>query len=180
MDPLSTALHSVVGEVEGHVSEAGWDQPPQLFALVETEALLQAEPQLARTLGLVPGLPGSLTPVAQEPLGEGPLDEQLAAIEFGGDVLGVVLSHEVVVLPPAAEAEVAELADPASYAATHPDRREVRMVVAVLRDGSTAAVLRLRAGDDGGEDELVTGPDLAPVLAQALLATLHPGPRSAP
>ena len=41
--------------------------------------------------------------------------------------------------------------------------------------GSAAvmAVLRLR-GKDGGEDERVTGPDLAPALADALLATLSP------
>jgi hypothetical protein len=36
-DPLTPALQAVVGEVEGHVAEAGWDQPPQLFALVQTE-----------------------------------------------------------------------------------------------------------------------------------------------
>ena len=47
------ALLSVVTEVEAHVAEAGWDQPPQLFALVDTEELLRAEPQLATTLGIV-------------------------------------------------------------------------------------------------------------------------------
>jgi len=52
-DPLTSPLQSVVGEVEGHVAEAGWDQPPHLFALVETEELLRAEPQLASTLGIV-------------------------------------------------------------------------------------------------------------------------------
>ncbi len=101
-------LQSVVGEVEGHVAEAGWDQPPQLFALVPTEQLLRAEPQLAATMGLVAGDPSSLTPVAQEPLSDGPLDEQLARMVFGEEVLGVVLAHEVLVLPPAAEAAVAD------------------------------------------------------------------------
>ena len=61
----SAALHCVVTEVEGHLAEAGWDQPPQLFALVDTEQLLRAEPQLATTMGIVAGQPGSLTPVAQ-------------------------------------------------------------------------------------------------------------------
>ena len=168
MDPL----HAVVGEVETHVAEAGWDQPPQLFALVETEALLRAEPQLARTLGIVAAVPGSLTPVQQEALGEGPLDEALARVVFGEEVLGVVLVQEVLVLPPAAEDEVAQADDPASAAAEHPDRREVRMVVGVLRGGAQAAVLRLR-GRDGEDDERVTGPDLAPALAEALLATLE-------
>ena len=168
LDPLT----AVVGEVEGHVAEAGWDQPPQLFALVETEQLLRAEPQLARTMGLVAGRPGELTPVAQEPLKEGPLDEQLAGIVFGEEVLGVVLAHEVVVLPPAAEAALAEVDDPAQVAAEHPDRRDVRMVVGVVRGGGQAAVLRLRGRDDEEPDDRVTGPDLAPALAQALLAML--------
>ena len=167
LDPLS----AVVGEVEGHVAEAGWDQPPQLFALVETEELLRAEPQLAQTMGLVGGMPGALTPVAQDPLKDGPLDEQLAGVVFSKEVLGVVLAHEVVVLPPSAEEQLADVDDPAAVAAEHPDRRDVRMVVGVVRDGGQACVLRLR-GEGDAEDERVTGPDLAPALAQALLAML--------
>jgi hypothetical protein len=46
------------------------------------------------------------------------------------------------------------------------------MAVGVLRDGSRESVLRLRATDDA-EDERVTGGDLAPGLAEALLATLE-------
>ena len=92
MDPLTSPLQSVVGEVEGHVAEAGWDQPPQLFALVQTEQLLRAEPQLAQTMGLVAGDPASLTPVAQEPLTDAPLDQQLSSMIFGEEVLGVVPS----------------------------------------------------------------------------------------
>jgi hypothetical protein len=167
-----TVLLAVVGEVEGHVAEAGWDQPPQLFALVDTEELLRAEPQLATTMGIVAARPGSLTPIAQDPLGEGPLDEQLAGLVFGPEVLGVVLAHEVVVLPPGAEAELEDHDDPASAAAAHEARREVRMAVGVLRDGRREAVLRLR-GADGAEDERVTGTDLVPGLAEALLATLE-------
>lgn len=164
-----SALQAVIGEVESHVAEAGWDQPPQLFALVGTEDLLRAEPQLATTMGIVPGRPGALTPVAQEALAEGPLDESLAQITFGEAVLGVVLAHEVLVLPPSVERRQGEL-DPET-ASAHPEAREVRMVVGVVRDGTRAAVLRLRALGDG-EDERVTGPDLAPALAEALLATL--------
>lgn len=171
-DLVLDPLHAVVGEVEGHVDEAGWDQPPQVFALVETEELLRAEPQLARTMGLVAGVPGSLTPVAQDPLGEGELDEQLARVVFGPDVLGVVLVHEVVVLPPSAEAALGQVEDLAAVALEHPERRDVRMAVGVVRGGRRACVLRLRAISDQ-PDERVTGPDLAPALAEALLATLE-------
>lgn len=176
MDPLTSPLQSVVGEVEGHVAEAGWDQPPQLFALVATEQLLRAEPQLASTMGLVAGDPASLTPIAQEGLTDAPLDTQLSAMVFSEEVLGVVLAHEVLVLPPAAEAALVELeeagADPVAVAAEHPERREVRMVVGVVRGGGSACVLRLRGATDA-EDERVTGPGLAPALAAALLATLE-------
>jgi hypothetical protein len=167
---MTSPLLSVVAEVEAHLAEAGWDQPPQLFALVDTEELLRAEPQLAQSMGLVVARPGSLTPIAQEALSDAPLDEQLASMVFGVEVLGVVLAHEVLVLPPSAEAAL-ETDDPASAAAVHPERREVRMTVGVLRDGTREAVLRLR-GKEGEEDERVTGGDLAPGLSEALLATL--------
>jgi hypothetical protein len=170
--PVPSRLLAVVGEVEGHVAEAGWDQPPQLFALVDTEALLRAEPHLAETMGIVTALPGSLTPVQQEPLGDAPLDEQLASLVFGPDVLGVVLAHEVVVLPPSAEQVLTDEDEAAAAAASHPERREVRMAVGVLRDGSREAVLRLR-GADGDDDQRVTGTDLVPGLAEALLSTLE-------
>lgn len=168
------ALEAVVGEVESHVAEALWDQPPLLFALVETDALLAAEPQLAETMGIVGGNPGALTPIEQDQLGEGPLDEVLARIQFGDAVLGAVVVQEVVVLPPEAEAEIGEDSE---AAVAHPQARDVRMVVGVLRGGAQAAVLRLR-GLDGAEDERVTGPDLAPALADALHATLVPGGRA--
>lgn len=173
--PGPPALFAVVGELDRHVAEAGWDQPPQLFALVETAELLQAEPQLAAQLGLLAGAGGGLTPVAQDDLGAGPLDERLQRISFGPGVRGVALAHEVLVLPPAAEAALSGSADPVAAAAGHPQRREVRMVVAVVRGGTRECLLRLR-GRPGEPDELLSGPDLAPALADALLATLDEGP----
>lgn len=174
---MPAPLFLVVGEVEEHVAEAGWDQPPQLFALVDTDELLRAEPQLASTMGLVAAVPGGLTPIAQEPLADAPLDEALAAIVFGTEVLGVVLAHEVLVLPPGVEALLGD--DAVASAASHPERREVRMVVGVARDGSRECVLRLR-GADGQPDDRLSGPDLAPALAEALLATLDEPSAPAP
>jgi hypothetical protein len=52
----------------------------------------------------------------------------------------------------------------------HPERQEVRLVVAVLRDGSRSAALRMRAHDD--ETSVLTGDELVPGLADALGATL--------
>jgi hypothetical protein len=170
MTAMPATLFHVVGEIEEHVAEAGWDQPPQLFALVDTEELLRAEPQLARTMGLVAAVPGGLTPIAQEPLEDGPLDEALAGIVFGTEVVGAVLAHEVLVLPPGVEEALGD--DAVTAAAEHPSRREVRMVVGVARDGTRECVLRLR-GRDGEADERLSGPDLAPALADALLATLE-------
>ncbi len=123
-------------------------------------------------MGIVAARPGQLTPIAQEPLAEGPLDEVLSRVLFGDQVLGVVLSHEVVVLPPSAEPDLEGAEDPAQVAAGHEARREVRMVVGVVRGGASAAVLRIR-DNAGRADERVTGPDLAPGLAAALLATLE-------
>lgn len=172
---LSSALPATAREVEEFVAAAGWDQRPQLFALVATSTLLASQPGLADQLdGRAP-----LTPVAQDSLPEGELDAALAGIEWSDAVAGCALAQEILVLPPAAEASLGELpADPADArraAAAHPDRREGRLVAAVLRDGVGACVLRLRAdtGTDQRCDELVEDPQLAPNLLRALLATLR-------
>ncbi len=174
-----SVLQTTVVHIESHLAQSGWDRPSVLFALVDTADLLRREPSLASSGTLAgPVTPGSLTPVEQEPLGTDPLDEVLAAIEWPAGVLGCVLAHEVLVLPPSAEAAAQDrlLAVGATkWATSHPQRREVRMVVGVLRDGSRASALRLRAtrGDATATDDVLIGPDLAPNLAEALLATLH-------
>jgi len=172
---LSQALPATTREVEEFVAAAGWDQQPQLFALVATATLLASRPELADHLDAQT----PLTPVAQDALPEGELDAALASIEWPDSVAGCALAQEIVVLPPEAEAELGELPeDPAQArraAAGHPQRREGRLVAAVLRDGVGACVLRLRAtaGDDQGRDEMVENSQLAPNLLRALLATLR-------
>jgi len=165
MSPLETALT----DVERHADAAGWDRPPQLFALVETTQLLDSQPHLAAQLG---GSAATYTPVEQEAIPDGPLDEALAQIAWPEGVAGCALVHEVLVLPPSAEAERPVTADPEQYAREHADRREVRLAVAVLTDGSSASAVRLRA-TAGRAEELLFGTDLAPNLAEALLATLR-------
>jgi hypothetical protein len=77
-------------------------------------------------------------------------------------------------LPASAEPELDDLSveSAATVALDHPDRREARLVVAVLRDGRSASILRLR-GTAGAGDDLLTGPELAPNLVAALSATLE-------
>lgn len=169
----SIMLEAVVAEIEAFVGHAGWDSGPTLFALVPTH-LLATDPQAGDTvLDPADAARHPITPVAQDDLPDTPLDELLAQIGWPDQVIGCALSQEILMLPPSAETELADSgADPVATAVAHPDRQEARLVVAVLRDGSTATVLRLRGRESGGDD-LLTGPDLAPNLAEALYATLR-------
>ena len=171
---LLGVLDAVAAEIETFVNTAGWDRAPALFALVPT-ALVAAEPEGARLLGLEPQAtvaPDSLTPVAQDDLPEGPLDEALAGMEWPEAVTGCALTQEILILPPDADADLDE--DRAlAEAAAHPERREARLVVAVLKDGRTSCVLRIRARTASETDEIAFGTDLAPNLSAALHATLQ-------
>jgi len=179
-------LPSVAREVEQYVAAAGWDQPIQLFALVATEELLRRQPDLADQLD--PASP--LTPIAQDALPDGDLAAALAGIVWPDVVRGCALVQEIVVLPPGAERDLPDGDEAAQRAAAdHPLRREARLIAAVLRDGPSACLLRLRAdAADGGADDgadggaaadrrelgdLVEAPDLAPNLVAALAETLR-------
>ena len=173
------ALTAALSEVDRHLAVGGWDQPPRLYALVKTADLVSTEPELAESLGLLAlaELPDveNLTPVEQEtPQSDQPLDEWLSGIGWPAEVVGCALAHEVLALPPSAEAQIPDSADadPVGWAAAHPQRREVRMLVGVLRDGARASILRVRATSNDEPDDVVTGDDLAPRLADALAATL--------
>src|SRR5690606_29379212 len=136
MDP---SLVAVVREIEAHASSLGWDRPEQLFALVPTADLVAAEPELATALGIAPDEAEGWTPIEQEPLPAHQMLEQvLPTIVWPASVAGVAAVAERLVLPPEADAAMPE--DPVEaqeYAAQHPDRQEVRMVAAVLREGGT-------------------------------------------
>jgi hypothetical protein len=169
-NPLTRA----VLEIDEYASTLGWDQPARLFALVDTSALRAQEPVLADQLGL-PEEPESatLTPVEQDEIpASQPLDEFLATIAWPDAVAGCALTVERLMLPPTAEAEVPIGLDDAGLArwvADHPQRQEVRMTVAVLRDGSRESALRLREKDSA--TDVLTGSGLVPGLADALSAT---------
>ncbi len=162
-------------ETERYVAAAGWDQPVRLFALVETAALLAAEPALAQQLGRDPGADpaDALSAIEQDGLPPtDPLEDFLGMLAWPPDVAGAALVVERLVVPPEAEADLPD--DPEEAArmlAAHPDRVEVRLVVAVTRDGDSTALLRQRAHDS--DDQVAIGKDIAPDLVAALAATLE-------
>ncbi|MFC9114734.1 MULTISPECIES: PPA1309 family protein [Streptomyces] len=171
-NPLTRA----VLEIDEYVSGLGWDQPARLFALVDTARLRAEQPSLADKLGLDGEQESAaLTPIEQDEIPTGkPLDEFLATIAWPDAVTGCALTVERLMLPPSAEAQVPENLDEAALAkwvSEHPERQEVRMTVAVLRDGARDAALRLREKDS--PTEVLTGSDLVPGLAQALTATFE-------
>ncbi|WP_206323507.1 PPA1309 family protein [Streptomyces sp. HNM0574] len=178
-DPLTRA----VLEIDEYAAGMGWDQPARLFALVDTAQLRAQQPELAGQLGMdeesEDAKAASLTPVEQDELPPGtPLDEFLATIAWPDAVTGCALTVERQMLPPSAEASVPEELQHegaedrlARWVAEHPERQEVRMTVAVLRDGKREAAVRLREKDS--KTEVLTGEGLVPGLAQALAATFE-------
>jgi hypothetical protein len=165
-------LTRAVVEIEQHVAAAGWDQPPRLYALVETADLLTQEPTLAEQLGVRPDNAAGLTSIEQDELPEyASLEELLGGIAWPQEVLGTALVLERLMLPPGVEGQLpADDAEALDWVAAHPDRQEVRIAVAVLRDGSRDCALRMRAHDR--DEAVLSGPDLVPGLADALAATL--------
>ena len=161
-----SAIRQAALEVRRHVSGAGWDQPPRLFALVLTSALLKAQPELASQLCSA----DVYTAIEQEGLPrDQAIEEFLPELEWPDSVDGCAVVIERVMLPPEAEADLPD--DPAEMikvAAEHADRREVRIVTAVARDGSTHTVVEGRADMNAPLSE---GPELVPGLVQLLLGT---------
>lgn len=164
-DPLQT----VAVETERYVARSGWDQPARLFALVPTHELAASAPDLAAETQN----PQDLSGVEQEGFAPGDdIQAALARIAWPAAVVGAALSIERIVVPPSAESDLP--LDPESalrHLSTHPDRRDVRLVAAVHRDGRSLCLLRQRAYD--ADDMVASGPDLASSLVAALAETLH-------
>jgi hypothetical protein len=189
--PSPDALSHTVHEIIDFVDAEGWDRPPVMFALVPTALLAAAEPTLSDQLD--DGR--EYTPIVQDVLpddiegGSPALDEFLATTSWPDSVSGCALVQEIVVLPPSAETDLDEAlvprladrhaADDAALgtARAHPDRRDARLITAVLRDGPSMSLLELRPTDDDpfAGAELRTADDLAPNVVAALYATLEAG-----
>jgi hypothetical protein len=192
LDNPSSALYRCIRDVAEFADTEGWDQPPQLFALVPTSDLVAAEPTLEEELD--DG--AALTPIAQEPLPDDltgdamALDEFLATTSWPPAVHGVVLVQQIVVLPPTAEQTLDDAIAPLladrdaadragrDAAQTHPERRDARLYAGVLREGVSLCLLQLRPEEDEAfpDLDLRTAPNLAPNLVDALRHTLENEP----
>ena len=168
-DPLSVAAL----DTERYVAASGWDQPPRLFALVRTAGLLEREPQLRAGMSGSDLLEGALTAIEQEGLpASANLESVLGRVAWPPDVDGCAFAVERVVVPPDAEAGLPlDPEEAVTYLAQHPARKDVRLVVAVLRAGTSICLLRQR--DHDSDDAVATGPELAPGLVAALRATFE-------
>ncbi|MEU2870985.1 PPA1309 family protein [Streptomyces olivoreticuli] len=171
----ASPLTRAVLEIDEYASTLGWDQPARLFALVDTAKLRTQEPGLASQLGLDETAQSALTPIEQDEVPAGTaLDKFLGTIAWPDAVTGCALTVERLMLPPSAEGTVPNGLNEkqlAKWVAAHPDRQEVRMTVAVLRDGARESAVRLREKDS--PTEVLTGADLVPGLAEALAATFE-------
>ncbi|MBK3529851.1 hypothetical protein JHN61_05595 [Streptomyces sp. MBT67] len=152
----AASLTRTAMEIDEFSADRGWDEPAQLYALVTTAQIHETNPQLASQLGLDRS-ETSLNPVAQEEIPPGmELDRFLGTISWPGHIAGCAVVVEQDALP--------------SGAPVQPSDQTVRIIAAVLRDGSREVVLRLREKNAAGE--VLTGPGLAPELTDALLASL--------
>jgi hypothetical protein len=168
------ALVAALVDLEHHVGEAGWDQPPRLFALVLTDLLVSSEPALAASLGLRSSAQGgaaeALTAVQQDDFtADDDVLGALARIEWPAAVFGCAISLVRTFLPAAYEADLP--GDPqqaAQVVAAHPHREEIRVVVGADRAGHRHGVARLVSQPE----ELLAAADLVPGLGDALAHTL--------
>jgi hypothetical protein len=177
-EPVAEAhrtLESAVAEVDDFMAAAGWDAPRRMFGLVETAALLAAEPGLAGSVDA-----GSrFTPIAQDDLPGDDLTDALAGISWPEEVGGCVLALGILAggtpddlgnEPPSDINQ--RTAIPRNTKA--PARTaEGRLVAGVLRDvPGGACLLRWR----NAPDQPLTGSNLAPGLIAALHATFEDAP----
>lgn len=169
-DKQPTPLVAAAIDTEKHVGKAGWDQPARMFALVNNALLLKSEPSMAGQLKDAD--PRGFSAIEQEGLpSTTDLESMLGRVAWPEGVDGVALTVERLVVPPEAERDLPADKDKATEAlAAHPNRQDVRLLVAVLRDGESVCLLRQRRYDS--DDAVAIGNDIAPGLVHALKATL--------
>lgn len=171
-----TALITVVREIERTASAQGWDQPPQLYALVTTRELLRTRgvpDEVARRLeGSWDGSDEQLSAVVQQMAPAQDLEGELRRLAWPPTVAGAALTVERVIVPPAVEEQAPDDPEEAlEFFAHHPAHAEVRLTVGALRGGEAWCALRSRDFDE--DDRVGAGADLAPSLVEALRDSLR-------
>lgn len=178
-------LEKATLEIERHVARGGWDGPLRLFALVYAQEALREHPELVNELPAdVAGAsitdPNTLFSVEQEDLPNiNSVGELVTQIVWPEEVDGAAVSIERIVLPPSAEVEVPEDETAAlEFLRNHPERRDVRIVAAVLRTGETWCAIRMKDYDD--DAKVLSGADLVPGLLEGLQLTFQAPNSDAP
>ena len=174
--PEQLSLSDTVREIEMHVAQGGWDAPSRVFALVRTSVALEASPELAEQLPDVAASaqqnPHHLLSIEQEDLPPADsLEELLGSLSWPESVHDAAVVVERFILPPAAEEGMPQDVEEAlHFLNTHPDRQEVRLVVAAMRGGPSWCAVRTRQNDTA--EAVGLGPELVPGLIDAVRATL--------
>ena len=102
----------------------------------------------------------------------GTVEELLGQIAWPPAVVGAAIALERIVVPPSAERDLPKDPDEAARVlAAHPEREDVRLLAACLRDGTATCLLRQRSHDR--DDRVARGQDIAPGLLHALRTTLE-------
>lgn len=181
--PTFTPIETLVREVEQYVAQGGWDQPTRLFVVANTAQAIANDPGLKDILPpeavqQAAENPDTLTAIEQDGLPDHQnLEELLGHIYFGPAAAGAAIVVERLTVPP--EAQVGLPEDPQAAAQAlldHPDRKDIRLVAAVLRDGDHLCAVRSRTNDS--PEMVSTGKDLVPGLIAGLSQTLQEPPNA--
>ncbi|CAM3819368.1 PPA1309 family protein [Smaragdicoccus niigatensis] len=175
--PTQSDLGRAIRDIADHLGDiAEANARPGLFALVETNALIQQDPSLADQLS-----DGSVLTAIEQEFRADDVEEMLATTSWPPTVAGCVLVQPIVVLPPQAEQDLDSafeplLADPTAadeaartLATSHPEHQRARLHVGVLRGGVSVALLEITID---GVREFRIHPSLATNLIEALFRTL--------
>lgn len=150
-------LIETIRELDEHVSGAGWDQNPRLFAIVPTADVAQDHPELV----IEDHLSQFMFIEQDAPLDNENLMGTLEQISWPDEVHGVALTIERLI--------ATESDDELDEVSIEHDQ-EIRVLALVMRTGDNVNGIRQRSHDEA--DDLAVASDLVPALNAALLQTL--------
>ena len=175
--PQTTALRTVIEEIEAGAAALGWDRPPALYALVPTAQLLETSdiPQDIREdlQGAWDGTKEHLSAILQDAVPDSELEEILPKLAWPKTVFGSALTVERIIVPPSVEDDAPDDPEEAlEFISNHPARTDVRLTIGVTREGDSWCTVRARTFDD--PDRVGKGENLVPALVEALRMGFNP------